>query len=133
MSVDKDSYSRPSQLIGRSPKILKVFKDLKRVAPKDLTVFISGEHGTYKELFAYAIHVHSIRSKNPFIIARLTSVPQDSIAAELLGYEKGTSKGTTERKIGKIEAANKGTLFIDEISALDIKIQEDLLRFILEK
>jgi two-component system nitrogen regulation response regulator GlnG len=131
--VDKDSYSLPPQLIGRSPKMLKVFKDLKRVAPKDLAVLLTGEHGTHKELIAHAIHVHSMRSKNPFIIARLTSVPKDSIAAELLGHEKRTSKGTTERKIGKIEAANKGTLFIDEISALDIKIQENLLRFIHEK
>jgi len=132
-SVDKDSYSRPPQLTGRSPKMLKVFKDIKRVAPKDLTVLLSGEHGTYKELVAKAIHVHSIRSKGPFIVASLTSVPKDSIAAELFGCEKGTFKGTAERKTGKIEAANKGTLFLDDISALDIKFQEELLRFLHEK
>jgi len=113
--------------------MLKVFKDLKRVAPKDLPVLISGEQGTYKELIAHAIHVHSIRSKGPFIVVCLTSVPEDSIAAELFGYEKVTSKGITERKIGKIEEADKGTLFIDEISAMDIKIQEALLNFIREK
>lgn len=120
-------------MIGRSPKMLKVFKDLKRAAPKDLTVLISGEHGTYKELAAQAIHVHSIRSKCPFVIANLTSVPEDSIAAELFGFEKGTSKGSSDKPIGKIEAANKGTLFLDEISALDTKLQEELLHFIREK
>ena len=70
-SVDKDIYSRPPQMMGRSPKMLKVFKDVKRMAPKDLTVLISGEHGTNKELIANAIHTHSIRSKGPFIIAKL--------------------------------------------------------------
>ncbi len=131
--MDKDNYSRPPQLAGRSPKMLKVFKDIKRVAPKDLTVLISGEHGTYKEIVAKAIHIHSIRSKGPFIVASLTSVPKDSITAELFGYEKGTVKGTAERKTGKIEAANKGTLFLDEILALDIKLQEELLRFLQNK
>jgi DNA-binding NtrC family response regulator len=120
-------------MIGRSPKMLKVFKDLKRTAPKDLTVLISGEHGTYKELIAKAIHVRSVRSKGPFVIASLTSVPEDSIAVELFGSEKGTSKGSSEKRIGSIEAANKGTLFLDEISALDTKLQEELLRFIHEK
>jgi len=113
--------------------MLKVFKDLKRAAPKDLTVLISGEHGTYKELVAQAIHVHSIRSKGPFVIVNLTSVPEDSIAAELFGTEKGTSKGSGDKPTGKLEAANKGTLFLDEISALDTKLQEELLRFIREK
>jgi len=119
--------------MGRSPQMTKVHKEVKRVASKDLPVLISGEQGTYKELIAHAIHVHSARSKGPFIIADFTSVPQDSIATELFGYRKGASKGTTEKKAGKIEAAHKGTLFIDEISALDIKIQEALLRFIHEK
>lgn len=113
--------------------MLKVFKDLKRAAPKDLTVLISGEHGTYKEFVAQAIHGHSIRSKGPFVIANLTSVPQDSIAAELFGFEKGTSKGSSDKPIGKIESANKGTLFLDEISALDTKLQEAILHFIREK
>lgn len=120
-------------MIGRSPKMLKVFKDLKRAAPKDLTVLISGEQGTYKELIAKAIHVHSIRSKGPFVIANLTSVPEDSIAAKLFGSEKGTSKGSSEKLVGFIESANKGTLFIDEITALDTKLQAELLRFIHEK
>jgi len=120
-------------MIGRSPKMLKVFKDLKRAASKDLAVLISGEHGTYKELVAQAVHMHSTRSKGPFVIAQLTSVPGDSIAAELFGFEKGTSKGSSNKPTGKIEAANKGTLFIDEISALNTKLQEELLRFIHEK
>lgn len=120
-------------MIGRSPKMLKVFKDLKRAASKDLAVLISGEHGTYKELVAQAVHMHSTRSKGPFVIVRLTSVPGDSITAELFSFEKGTSKGSSNKPTGKIEAANKGTLFIDEISALNTKLQEELLRFIHEK
>ena len=133
LSVKKDSYSRPPQFIGRSPKILKVFKDLKKVATKDIPVLVSGEQGTYKDLIAHAIHVHSARAKGPFLTANLPPVSRDSVAAELFGNEKTTPKGTTERKVGKIEAANKGTLFIEDISALDIKIQEDLLRLIHEK
>ena len=132
-SVENDNYSRLPQMIGRSPKMLKVFKDLKKVAPKDLNVLIYGENGTYKELIASAIHTHSMRSKGPFVIAKLSSTPKDSIAAELFGYEKGPSKGTGEKRIGKIEAANKGTLFIDEISVLDTKLQEEFLGFLHEK
>jgi len=128
-----DSYNRLPRLLGTSPKMLKVFKELKRAAQKDLPVLISGEQGTCKELIARAIHVNSMRSRGPFILAWLITVPGDSIAAELFGFEKGTSKLKTEKKIGKIEAANKGTLFIDEISALDKKIQEDLLHLINDK
>lgn len=120
-------------MMGRSPKMLKVFKDVKRMAPKDLTVLISGEHSTCKELVAKAIHVHSKRSNGPFIVESLTSIPKDLIAADLFGYERGAYGGTSEKKVGKIEAANRGTLFLDEISAIDMKLQEELLRFIQDK
>lgn len=131
--MDKDSFSSPLQMMGRGPKMLKVFKDIKKLAKKDLSVLIFGEHGTCKKLVAKAIHSYSIRSDGPFIVASLTSIPKDLVAAELFGYEKGAFSGATEKKVGKIEAANKGTLFIDEISEIDMKFQGELLLFLRDK
>lgn len=131
--MDKDINIRPPQMMGRSPKMLKVYKDMKIFAPKDFPVLISGEHGTYKELVAKAIHINSLRSKGPFIVGSLTSIPKDLIATDFFGYEKGALGGSSEKKVGMIEAANKGTLFLDEISAIDIKLQEELLKFIQNK
>ncbi len=131
--VDKDVLIRPPQIMGKSPKILKVFKDIGRVATKDLTVLISGESGTYKELVAKAIHYNSPRHNGPFVAISFTSIPKDLIEAELFGYDKGAFTGATEKRIGKIEEANGGTLFLNEILEIDIKLQAKLLRFIGEK
>jgi two-component system nitrogen regulation response regulator GlnG len=121
---------RPPQIMGKSLKILKVFKEIKRLASKDLTVLISGESGTYKELVAKAIHYNSSRLNGPFLAISLSSIPKDLIEVELFGYEKNTSKGATEKNPGKIEAANGGTLFLDEISEIDMDLQAKLVHFI---
>jgi DNA-binding NtrC family response regulator len=131
--VDTDILIQPPQIMGKSPKMLKVFKDIGRVAIKDLAVLISGESGTYKELVAKAIHYNSLRLNGPFIAVSFVSIPNDLIEAELFGYEKGAFTGATEKRTGKIEKANKGTLFLDEISEVDLKLQAKLLRFIREK
>jgi two-component system nitrogen regulation response regulator GlnG len=115
---------RPPQIMGKSLKMLKVFKEIKRLASKDLTVLISGESGTYKELVAKAIHYNSSRLNGPFVAISFTSIPKDLIEGELFGYEK---------KPGKIEAANGGTLFLDEISEIDMDLQAKLLHFIQNK
>jgi DNA-binding NtrC family response regulator len=131
--VNKDIMKRLPQIMGRSQKMLKVFKEIRKFAPKAHTVLISGESGTYRELFAKAIHLNSPRLQGPFITVSLTSVPKDLTEAELFGYEKGAFTGATEKRIGKIEAANGGTLFLDEISEIESKVQAKLLHFIQDK
>ncbi|MDP2753391.1 MAG: sigma-54 dependent transcriptional regulator [Nitrospirota bacterium] len=131
--VDTDILIQSPQIMGKSPKMLKVFKGIGRVAIKDLSVLISGENGTFKELVAKAIHYNSLRLNGPFVAISFTSILKDLTEAELFGYEKGAFSGATGKKIGKIEEANGGTLFIDEISEIDTKLQLKLLRFILDK
>jgi two-component system nitrogen regulation response regulator GlnG len=121
------------QMIGKSPKMLKVFKDIGKVASKDITVLITGESGTGKELVAKAIHYNSSRSLDPFIAINSASIPRDLLESELFGYKKGAFTGAVKDKKGKIEAANRGTLFLDEISELEPELQAKLLRFLQEK
>lgn len=118
------------QIIGRSEKMLKVFKEIGRVAPKDITVLITGERGTGKGLVAKAIHYNSERNSGPFVAINCASIPKDLIEAELFGWEKGAFAGAKEKRIGKIESANSGTLFLEEISELDLNLQAKLLSFL---
>lgn len=121
------------QIIGRSPKMLKVFKDIGRIASKDITVLITGESGTGKEIVAKAIHHNSNRRGGPFVAINSASIPKDLLEAELFGWEKGAFTGAGERRRGKIDSANGGTLFLDEISELDMNLQAKLLRFIQDR
>jgi len=121
------------QMIGKSPKMLKVFKDIGKVASKDITVLITGESGTGKELVAKAIHFNSRRSSGPFIALNAASIPKDLLESELFGYRKGAFTGAVGNKAGKIEAANGGTLFLDEIAEMDPNLQTKLLRFLQDK
>lgn len=121
------------QIVGRSPKMLKVFKDIGRVAPKDITVLITGESGTGKELVAKAVHYNSKRRNGAFVAINSASIPRDLLEAELFGWEKGAFTGAKERRTGKIESANGGTLFLDEISELDLNLQAKLLRFLQDR
>lgn len=125
--------SSSSQIIGSSREMLKVFKEIGRVAPKDVIVLITGESGTGKELVARAIHNNSKRKFGPFIAVNSASIPKELLEAELFGWEKGAFTGASEKKTGKIQAADAGTFFLDEISELDIELQAKLLRFIQEK
>lgn len=121
------------QMVGRSPGMLKVFKDIGRVASKDITVLITGESGTGKELVAKAIHLNSRRSTGPFIAINAASIPKDLLESELFGYKKGAFTGAARDKTGRIEAADRGTLFLDEIGEMDQNLQAKLLRFLQEK
>jgi len=121
------------QMIGKSPKMLKVFKDIGKVAAKNITVLITGESGTGKELVAKAIHYNSSRSLDPFIAINSASIPKDLLESELFGYKRGAFTGAIKDKKGKIETANNGTLFLDEISEIDPDLQAKLLRFLQER
>ena len=121
------------QMIGKSTKMLKVFKDIGKVASKDITVLITGESGTGKELVAKAIHLNSSRSLGPFIAINSASIPKDLLESELFGYKRGAFTGAIKDKKGKIETANAGTLFLDEISELEPELQAKLLRFLQDK
>ncbi len=132
--LKKTAFETESPLIvGKSPGMLKVFKDIGRVAPKDITVLITGESGTGKELVAKAIHYNSRRSLGPFVAINSASVPKDLLESELFGHKKGAFTGAVEDKRGKVEAAGGGTLFLDEISEMEPGLQAKLLRFIQEK
>uniref|UniRef100_A0A7V0Z795 Sigma-54-dependent Fis family transcriptional regulator n=1 Tax=candidate division WOR-3 bacterium TaxID=2052148 RepID=A0A7V0Z795_UNCW3 len=120
-------------LIGKSPKILKVFEMIKTVAPTKSTVLIRGESGTGKELIARAIHELSPRHNGPFIAVACGAMPETLLEAELFGYEKGAFTGATSQYKGRIEMADKGTLFLDEIGDISLKTQVDLLRVIQER
>jgi len=122
------------QMIGKSPKMLKVFKDIGKVAPKDITVLITGESGTGKELVAKAIHYNnSRRSLGQFVAINSATIPKELLESELFGYRKGAFTGAIKNKSGRIETANGGTLFLDEISEMDSGLQAKLLRFLQEK
>jgi DNA-binding NtrC family response regulator len=124
---------RVHDLIGKSPKMATVFEMIKTVAPTKSTVLIRGESGTGKELVARAIHGLSLRNKEPFIAAACGAMPETLLEAELFGYEKGAFTGATAQHKGRIEMADKGTIFLDEIGDISPKTQVDLLRFIQER
>lgn len=123
---------KTSPMIGKSKGILKVFKEIGRVAPKDVTVLVSGESGTGKELVAKSIHNNSPRKFGPFVALNAAAIPKDLLEAELFGWEKGAFTGAHEKNPGKIQSADGGTLLLDEISELDINLQAKLLRFLQE-
>jgi len=128
----KDTEPEAPLIIGRSEKMLRVFKEIGRVAGKDITVLITGESGTGKEIVAKAIHYNGKRSPGPFVAINCASIPKELIEGELFGWEKGAFTGAKEKRIGKIASANGGTLFLDEISELDLNLQAKLLRFLQE-
>jgi DNA-binding NtrC family response regulator len=110
-----------------------VFELIEKAIRTNITVTISGETGTGKELVAKAIHYNSIRSKQPFVPVNVAAIPKDLIESELFGHEKGSFTGATFRRIGKFEEANGGTLFLDEIAEMDFSLQAKLLRALQER
>jgi two-component system nitrogen regulation response regulator GlnG len=124
---------KSTEIIGKGKAMLKIFKEIGRVAPKEVTVLVSGESGSGKELIAKAVHNNSRRKFGPFIAINSASIPGELIEAELFGWEKGAFTGASEKRAGKIEAADGGTLFLDEISELNIELQAKLLRFLQDK
>jgi PAS domain S-box-containing protein len=121
------------EIVGSSQPLRKVLEEVARVAPTDSTVLISGETGTGKELIARAIHKRSNRSSRAFISVNCGAIPQSLIASELFGYEKGAFTGAMQRRIGRFEAANGGTIFLDEVGELPMETQVALLRVLQER
>lgn len=119
-----------NDIIGQSTKIKEVRNLIEKVAESDLTVLITGENGTGKELIAKEIYKRSDRRKEPFVVISCASLPEESIERELFGFEKGAFVGATVNKKGILEEADGGTVFLDEISAMDLKAQAKLLRAI---
>jgi formate hydrogenlyase transcriptional activator len=121
------------EIVGSSPALSKVLAQMAKVAPSDSTVLISGETGTGKELIARAIHKRSNRSTRAFIRVHCAAIPQSLIASELFGHEKGAFTGALQRRAGCFEAADAGTIFLDEIGELPVETQIALLRVLQER
>lgn len=126
-------YNFQKIIIGNSPAIKKVFTLMEKAASSNITVSITGETGTGKELVAKAIHFNSERKKLPFVPINVAAIPGELLESELFGHEKGSFTGATARRLGKFEEANKGTLFLDEIGEMDINMQAKLLRTLQER
>jgi nitrogen regulation protein NR(I) len=120
-------------IIGKSKPMQEVYKSIGRVAPTDATVLLRGESGTGKELVARAIYQHSLRMDKPFLVINCVAIPETLLESELFGYEKGAFTGAVNRKVGKIEQAHRGTIFLDEIGDMPFSIQAKILRLLQEK
>lgn len=116
------------QIVGQSKQMKDVFAKIQRAAPVDSTVLILGESGTGKELVAQALHHNSPRRKGPFVAVNCAAVPATLVESELFGHVRGAFTGATDRRIGRFEQADGGTLFIDEIGDFEIGLQAKLLR-----
>jgi two-component system response regulator AtoC len=127
------SQNRPSEMLGNSPNMLEVFRLIEKVAPLDCNVLIQGESGTGKEMVARAVYLRSSRKGKPFISFNCGGFTDELITNELFGHDKGAFTGATETKIGLLEAADKGTIFLDEISEMPVSMQVKLLRFVEER
>lgn len=120
-------------MTGASPRMLQLYRQLDKVVGVDAPVLIGGESGSGKELVARAIHQHSVRASGPFIAMNCGAIAPSLIHSELFGYERGAFTGAAQRKVGSIEAASGGVLFLDEIGDLPLDLQASLLRFLQEK
>lgn len=124
------SHFNISNMVGTSNAIKQVYRLIEQVADSNATVLIRGESGTGKDLVAHAIHYNSSRANKPFVKVNCTALPETLLESELFGHEKGSFTGATERKIGRFERANGGTIFLDEIGDFSINLQVKLLRVI---
>ncbi|MFH1083377.1 MAG: sigma-54 dependent transcriptional regulator [Pseudomonadota bacterium] len=120
-------------IIGRSRPMQDVYKAIGRVSPTNATVLIRGESGTGKELVARAVYQHSTRANKPFIVINCVAIPENLLESELFGYEKGAFTGASHRRVGKIEQASGGTVFLDEIGDMPSSIQAKILRLLQER
>src|ERR1700722_5904785 len=129
--IDRDSMFE--DIVGSSEALRKVLRQISKVASSDSTVLILGETGTGKELIARAIHRRSNRAERAFIAVNCAAIPASLIASELFGHEKGAFTGATQRRLGRFESANGGTIFLDEVGDLPTDVQIALLRVLQER
>jgi two-component system, NtrC family, response regulator AtoC len=128
-----NKYDFQNLIIGNSERMQQVFNLMDKAARTQITVTISGETGTGKELVAKAIHYKSARGNKAFVAVNVASIPADLLESELFGHEKGSFTGAISRRLGKFEEAQGGTLFLDEIADLNINLQAKLLRVLQER
>ena len=129
--IDKDSMFE--DIVGSSEALRKVLRQVAKLASSDSTVLILGETGTGKELIARGIHKRSKRADRAFIAVNCAAIPSSLIASELFGHEKGAFTGATQRRLGRFESANGGTVFLDEVGDLPLEVQVALLRVLQER
>lgn len=120
-------------MIGASPAMLQLYRRIDRVVGVDAPVLITGESGTGKELVARAIHKHSARKNGPFVAVNCAELPENLIQSALFGHERGAFTGAHQRRVGSIEAAAGGVIFLDEIGDLRLDLQANLLRFLQDR
>jgi two-component system NtrC family response regulator len=140
--LDRESLDIPAptplgppsaDIIGQSAVMRRIFDTIRRVARTDVTVLISGESGTGKELVARAIHANSPRRKNPFVAINCGAIPENLVESELFGHEKGSFTGAHAQRKGRLETADGGTVFLDEVAELSGPIQVKLLRILQDR
>lgn len=120
-------------VIASHGEMQEVFRLVHKVKDSDIAVLVMGESGTGKELIAKAIHVNGKRKSGPFVVVNCASIPRDLLESELFGHEKGSFTGASQRRLGRFESANGGTIFLDEIGEMDLALQAKLLRVIQTK
>jgi transcriptional regulator with GAF, ATPase, and Fis domain len=132
LRTEVSGVHRYGELVGQSEGILKVLQQINQVAGTDMTVMVLGETGTGKELVARAVHGQSMRRERPLVKVNCSALPGELIESELFGHEKGAFTGATARQVGRFELADGGTIFLDEVGDLPLKLQAKLLRVLQE-
>lgn len=133
MVIDRILPSEDTDIVAESPAMKHLMSIIREVAKSDITVLLSGESGTGKEVIARIIHKNSLRSDKPFVAINCAAISESLLEAELFGHEKGAFTGAGERRLGKFELADKGTLLLDEVSEMAFPLQAKLLRAIQER
>ncbi len=128
----KLSFDEKYRMVGGSVLLEKVSESIRRAAPTNATVLLTGESGVGKELVARAVHRNSLRREEAFVQVNCAAIPDDLIESELFGHEKGSFTGATEKQIGKFELAHKGTIFLDEVGDMSLRTQAKVLRVLQE-
>jgi len=130
MRTHEEGYLGIRGMIGDSQAMRQVYQLTHMVARRDTTVLVTGESGTGKDLVAQAIHLISLRQKQPLVVINCAAIPESLLEAELFGYVKGSFTGAVQSRIGRIHAAHGGTLFLDEIGDMPLSLQSKILRFL---
>jgi transcriptional regulator with GAF, ATPase, and Fis domain len=130
MRAADDGHVGIRGMIGNSEPMRRVYELTHMVARRDSTVLVTGESGTGKDLIAQAIHLISLRQKQPLVVLNCAAIPEPLLEAELFGYVKGSFTGAVQSRIGRIHAAHMGTLFLDEIGDMPLSLQSKILRFL---
>ncbi len=131
--AQRSGESPLSGIVAASPGMLKLCRTIEKIAPTDVTTLILGESGTGKELVARALHTLSRRAQRPFVAINCAAIPENLLESELFGYEKGAFTGAAKQTRGKIEYAEGGTFFLDEVGDLPLSLQAKILRFLQER